>query len=215
MSTCYTSKLNNMNKYLFAVILSLTIISCKKDDVTIDQKKDYSAFLATTSKSFTGSLDKTYFNWRFGLGQFQGAAGYENGNGICDPADPDRIVFFGLTSDASGQTRFRLYSPKYNAGSEAEFSKVFSVGKKKLGDFRNDFYLSIVRDNNTFQSNGSSPISEIEILKTEVFSDYLGEKLRVWFSINANLSSCNCQNSNTTLRDGLMLAEFYGFKKEE
>ncbi len=204
-----------MFKYLLGFIFSLTIISCKKDDVVnTNSKKDYSAFLTTKSQTFRGTLDGTDFSWSFGWNQFQGIAGYENGNGICDSTDPARIVLFGLTSEGGGQTRFRIYSPKYNSTSDAEFYKVFSLGKKKLGDFRTDFYLSINKDNNFYQSNSLSEASEIEILKTEEFTDYLGKKLRVWFRIDAKLSSCNCQNNHSVLAGGLLLAEFYGFKKE-
>ena len=202
-----------MNKYFIGFILTLTIISCKKDDVVINPKKDYTAFLATTSKTFLGNLDGTNFSWSYGWNQFQGIAGYENGNGICDSTDPVRVVLFGLTSEGGGHTRFRLYSPKYNSTSESEFLKVFSLGKKQLGDFRNDFYLVINKDNNFYQSNGLSPTNEIEILKTEEFTDNLGKKLRVWFRIDAKLSSCSCQNNNSVLADGLMLAEFFGHKK--
>ena len=208
-----TSKPNNMSKYLFGLILTLTIISCKKDDVVINPKKDYTAFLATTSQTFKGNLDGTNFSWSFGWNQFQGITGYQNGNGICDSTDPVRIVLFGLTLESAGQTRFRLYSPKYNSTSESEFSKVFSLGKKKLGDFKTDFYLSINKDNNFYQSNSLSPTNEIEILKTEEFTDNLVKKLRVWFRIDAKLSSCSCQNNNSVLADGLMLAEFFGYKK--
>jgi hypothetical protein len=203
-----------MIKYFLGILLSLSIFSCKKDDVAINiSKKDYSSFLAKTNQTFQGKLNGTNFSWSFGWNQFQGNAGYENGDGICDSTDPSRVVLFGLTSDDGGYTRFRLYSPKYNSSSEAEISQIFSVGKKKLGDFRKDFYLSIYRGDKFYQTNRFNSSNEIEILKTEEFSDYLGKKLRVWFRIDAKLSSCDCQNNNSVLTDGLMVAEFFGVKK--
>jgi hypothetical protein len=201
-----------MYKYLLGFILALTIISCRKDDTGI-KKKDYSYFLNETGQTFQGKLNGENFSWSFGWNQFQGISGYENGNGVCDSTDPVRVVLYGLTLEGGGQTRFRLYSPKYNSLSDTEFSQVFSVGKKKLGDFRTDFYLSINKDNKFYQTSSLNSSSEIEILKTQEFTDYLGKKLRVWFRIDATLSSCSCQNDNSTLTDGLMLAEFYGFKK--
>lgn len=203
-----------MNKYLFGFMLTLTMISCKKEDVgNTNPKKDYSLFLAQKAQTFQGKLDGTNFSWSFGWNQFQGIAGYENGNGICDSTDPVRVVLFGLTSEGGGQTRFRLYSPKYTSTSETEFSEAFSVGKKKLGNFRKDFYLSINKDNKFYQSNSFNQTNEIEILKTEEFTDNLGKKLRVWFRLDAKLSSCSCQNNDAVLADGLMIAEFWGFKK--
>lgn len=204
-----------MTKYLLGLILTLTLFSCKKNDSEIiSPKKDYTTFLAQTIQTFQGKLDGSSFSWSYGWNAFQGIKGYENGYGICDSTDPVRIVMFGLTSEGGGHTRFRLYSPKYNSTSDSEFSNVFSLGKKKLGDFRTDFYLSINKDNNFYQSNSNSPTNEIEILKTQEFTDYNGIKnLRVWFKLDAKLSSCNCQNNNTVLADGLMIAEFYGFKK--
>jgi hypothetical protein len=73
--------------------------------------------------------------------------------------------------------------------------------------------LSINKDNNFYQSNSFNPSNEIEILKTQEFTDYLGKKLRVWFRINAKLSSCSCQSNTSVLTDGLMTAEFFGVKK--
>ncbi|HSN60523.1 MAG TPA: hypothetical protein VLR49_06295 [Ferruginibacter sp.] len=200
-----------MNKYLLGFVLTLLIISCKKDDVATPAK-DYSEFLAKTGQTFQGKLDGIGFSWSFAWQQFQGTMGYQigNGNGISDSADPYRILFFGLNSEGGGQIRFKIYSPKYNTTSEAEFSRVFGPGKKKLGDYGTDFYLSINKDNSFYQSNSFNPANEIEILKTEKYTDNIGKKLRVWFRIEAKLSTCNCQNNNSVLADGLMIAEFIG-----
>jgi hypothetical protein len=210
-----TSKLDFMTKYFLGFILMLTMFSCKKNDISIvNSKKDYTSFLTQTTQTFQGKLDGANFSWSYGWNTFQGIKGYENGNGICDSTDPVRVVLFGLTSEGGGQTRFRIYSPKYNSTSDTEISQIFSLGKKKLGDFRTDFYLSINKDNNFYQSNSYSSTNEIEILKTQEFADYNGIKnLRVWFRLDAKLSSCSCQSTNTVLADGLMIAEFYGFRK--
>lgn len=202
-----------MIKYFLGLILALTILSCRKDDVTsVTPKKDYTAFLADTIQTFYGKIDGAGFAWTFGWNQSQGITGYQNGNGICDSTDPVRILFFGLTWESDLQTRFMLYSPRYNSESETEFSQVFSLGKKKLGDFQNDFSLSIYKDNTFYQSNRLSPTNEIEILKTQEFTENTGKKLRVWFKLDATLS-CNCQNGKALLADGLMIAEFYGLRK--
>lgn len=209
-----TSKLYYMNKYLTGFIFTLIIISCKKDNTTINNpNKDYSSFLVQTSQTFQGKLDGTYFSWSFGWNKFQSFAGSENAKGICDSTDPVIVVFFGLTSEDGGQTRFSLYSPKYNSTSDSEISKVFSIGKKKLGNFRTDFYLSINKNYTFYQTKSFNSTNEIEILKTEEFTNEVGKKLRVWFRLAAKLSSCYCQSNNSVLADGLMIAEFYGFRK--
>jgi hypothetical protein len=202
-----------MIKYFFGLILTLTLFSCKKSDVPSPNQIDYSSFLAKKNQTFYGKLDGTFFSWTFGWNQSQGVAGYENGYGICDSTDPVRVVLFGLTSESDLTTRFMLYSPRYISTSATEFSQVFSLGKKKLGDFRIDFHLKVYKDNTVYQSNSLNPANEIEILKTEEFTDYSGKKLRVWFRVEGKLSSCNCQNNTSLLSDGLMIAEFYGFKK--
>lgn len=213
-----------MKKHLLGFILTLTVISCTKDGAAIgnpqkdegainNTNKDYTSFLAQTVQTFQGKLDGKNFSWSFGWNKFQGVVGYENGNGVCDSTDPVRILLFGLTSEGGGDTRFRLYSPKYNITSDAEFLKAFSVGKKKLGDFRTDFYLSINKDNTFYQTNGFYTTNEIEILKTEEFTDHLVKKLRVWFRLDAKLVSTDYQKNNTVLADGLIIAEFYAYKK--
>jgi hypothetical protein len=204
-----------MKKIVLGLAVLLVIAGCKKDGISepVSSQKDYSFFLSQTGTSFQGKLDNTTFSWRYGWRQFQSIAGFENGNGICDSTDPVRVVLYGLTSEDSAKTRFRLYSPKFNSSSESEVAQVFAVGKKKLGDFRNDFYLSIYKDNKQYQTSSTDLENQIEILKAEEFTDYLGKRLRVWFKLDANLSSCNCQNSKIALTGGLMIVEFYGFKK--
>ncbi|HET6995023.1 MAG TPA: hypothetical protein VFI06_08575 [Chitinophagaceae bacterium] len=186
--------------------LTISITACKKHGLQDNEKKDYSAFLAQSNRHFRGTFDGASFYWNFGFNQFQSITGYENGNGICDSTDPARVVLFGLTSEDGAQTRFRLYSPKYNSGSDEEISRVFGVGKKKLGDFRTDFSLVIIKDNMVYQSNRFNSTNEIEILQTQEFTDYRSKKmLRVWFRLDAKLN-------NSVLADGLMIAEFYGVK---
>jgi hypothetical protein len=199
-----------MSKYLLFIFSLCTIISCRKDDTAAPPPIDHSYYLTQKTQNFQGKLDGNAFHWSFGWRAFQGIKGYENGNGICDSTDPVRVVLFGLTSEDGGHIRFRLYSPKYNSLLPSEFSNVFSLGKKKLGDFRSDFYLSIFQAENFYESTGKSAVSEIEVLKTEEFTDYIGKQLRVWFKIHAFLSSGN----KTVLLDGFMMAEFFGYKKE-
>jgi hypothetical protein len=201
-----------MKKFFSGLLLTQLLICCNKNDASLS-KNDYAFFLANSTPTFFGKLNGKPFSWTYGWNQSQSLAGFENGNGICDSTDPVRVVLYGLTSEMDLQTRFILYSPKYNSQSEADISRVFSVGTKKLGDFRSDFHLKIYKDNQYYQSNGLSAKNEIEILKTEEFSDNFGKKLRVWFRIDARLSSCSCQNNNASLSDGLMIAEFSGFKK--
>jgi hypothetical protein len=202
-----------MNKWLLCLILSLTIIGCKKDDAGTKQK-DYTYFLKQTTPKFQGKLNNEAFTWIYGQ-QCQSMAGYQNGSGICDSTDPVRMVLYGLTLNSDFQQRYVLYSPKYNTSSETEFARVFTVGKKTLGTLGADFYLSITRDNKIYQTNANNE-NEIEILKTQEFTDYLGDKLRVWFKLNAKLTpACGgCQSDNLVLSDGILLTEFYGFRKK-
>ncbi len=202
-----------MTKYILGLIFILTIFSCTEDDsVLVSPVKDYTSFLAQTTPKFSGRIDNAWFSWIFTLGNSQSMAGYHNGYGICDPNDPMRVVFFGLTSESDLQTRFTLYSPRYN--SESEVAQVFGVGKKKLGNFRDDFYLSMYKDGKIYQSNDLNSTNEIEILKTEEFTNHTGKKLRVWFRIDAKLLSYSYPGNLSLLTDGLMIAEFNYFKKE-
>jgi hypothetical protein len=141
-------------------------------------------------------------------------AGYQNGNGICDSTDPVRMLLYGLTLNNDFQQRYTLYSPRYNTSSETEFAQVFTVGKKTLGTLGTDFYLSITRDNKIYQTTADNE-NEIEILNTQEYTDYLGDKLRVWFKLNAKLTlACGCQSDNLVLSDGILLTEFLGFRKK-
>ena len=217
------TKISNMIKYFIALFIASTLLGCKKDTQLVEitrkdarkvscPKLDESYFLTLTNQSFRGELDGTCFSWSFGLSQFQGIAGYENGNGVCDSTDPVRMLLFGLTSEDGGQTRFWLYSPKYDVSSEGEFSNVFGLGKKKIGVLREDFYLAVKKDGKFYQSDRSNQSNEMEVLKTEEFTDDFNTKIRVWFKINARLSLQDVQNSNIVLANALMIAEFYGHR---
>lgn len=200
-----------MKKYLIGIILALTIFSCKKDD----SQKDYSSFLKQSSQTFQGELDKSYFSMSYGGSSgYQSTAGYENGNGVCDSTDPVRVVLFGLTAVNDSKKSFILYSPKFNTTSESEISKVFSIGKKKLGAYRSDFYLRITQGNKLYESNGFNNTNEIEILKTVEYIDNISKMrtLRVWFRLDAKLSSCGCESNSSVLSNGLMIAEFIGVR---
>jgi hypothetical protein len=102
----------------------------------------------------------------------------------------------------------------FDSTSDSEIYTVFSLGKKKLGDYKTDFYLSINMGNNLYQSNGFNFMNEIEILKTQEFIDSFDNlrKIRVWIKLDARLSSCGCQDNNSVLTDGLMIAEFRGIR---
>lgn len=204
----------NMKKFLLGLTLILTIISCKKEDVqSANGKKDYTSFLAKNTQTFYGVLDDFQFAWSFGWNESQSSAGFENGYGVCDPKEPVRLVNFGLLWEKDLKTRFTIYSPRYNSTSENEIARVFGIGKKKLGDIRNDFYISIYIGGKDYESNNLSPNNEIEILKTEEFNDGVNGKLRVWFRIDAKLSSCKCKDDKLVPLSGMMVAEFYGFRK--
>ncbi len=201
-----------MIKPLLSFILILIIVSCKKDDLQITPREDNAKFLTTSLPIFIGNLGGNNFSWSNG-GQGGQWGGYTNDN--CDPTNPMKIVIFGLS--LGGQTAFKLYSPKHNTTSQEEFDRLFSLGKKKLGDFQTDFHLEILKEkeNKFYQSSSLASINEIEILKTEEFTDYFGQKLRVWFKITAKLSCNSTSNDNDgLLSNGLMIAEFQTFKKE-
>lgn len=214
-----------MIKHLLVLFTVLTLLGCKKDAQLVETPKkedqkiscpkmDESYFLTLTNQSFQGELDGACFSWSFGLSQFQGIAGYENGNGVCDSTDPVRMLLFGLTS-GGGQNRFWLYSPKYDVTADADFLKVFGLGKKKLGVLRDDFYLAIKKDGKIYQTDRTNQSNDIEILKAEEFTDYVTPKIRVWFKLNAKLSLQDDQSSTIVLANGFIIAEFYGHRRTD
>ncbi len=199
-----------MKQFLPTLLLIVTVISCNKEDMI--SPKDYTAFLKKTQQTFGGNLNGKDFYWRFALDGCQGLAGFQNGNGICDSTDPERVVLFGLNS-TDGQNGFTLYSPKFNSASDIEILHLFSPGIKQLGDLNKDFHLSMRINGQLYSSGRLNAVGEIEILKSEEFTDYLGKKIRVWFRLDGRMASCNCNNNSVILKDGLMIAEFWGYKK--
>jgi len=203
-----------MNKFIIGLAFLVVLSSCTKEKITDPATaKDYSIFLTQTAQTFQGKFNGSAFYWFFGYSQFQSTAGFYNGNGVCDSTDPERILVFGLTSEDDLETRFLISTPKYNSSVDQELEKIFTPGKKKLGNLYTDFHLTVTKDKKDYKTSATDTNNEIEVLKTEPFTDYLGKKLRVWFRLSGKLSSCNCQNSTINLTDGVILAEFFGYKK--
>jgi hypothetical protein len=205
-----------MKSLLAVFTLCVIFVSCSKnsdEDIIIEQPKDYSAFLSTTDYKFFGKLDGVDFFWAMGVAKFQSLTGYENPDGICDTTNYDRTLLFGLSSEDGGKTRFQIHTPACNVKSQDGFNKVFSVGEKTLGARNIDFFLAIQIGDKQYYTNSYSGKNEIEILKTEEFNNYWGNpRLRVWFKIDADLASCECNTVSSRLTDGLLVAEFYGYK---
>ncbi len=207
-----------MRAFVLLSFLSVLFFSCEKEEEIVPVQKDFSHFLLQTTPTFKGILDGTGISWKFGAGTgFYSQQGYKNGNGICDPTDPERVVEYGLISN-DGQKRLLIQSPKYNSASNEELEEVFSVGKKKLGDEYTDFHLSIKLTDTHYYSSGSVPESTLEILKTEEFvNEHSEESVRVWFVLDAEMVNCECEQKgeHPKLTNGLIIAEFIYCKQEK
>ncbi|MDB5197544.1 MAG: hypothetical protein JWP88_1915 [Flaviaesturariibacter sp.] len=201
-----------MSRCLYFLMIMASFVSCKKSE-TVIPPENHSLFLATQNTMFTGKLDNTSMDWRFGMA-FQKSMSNENGTGICDPSDPIRLVSFSLIDNANPQDRFILYSPKYDASSNTAISSIFTPGKKKLGNKRTDFYFEWRLGSKTYSTTGSNTPGEIEILKAEEIINPIGMYImRVWFKINGNMSTCACTNAKSVPVNGYLLAEFIEYRK--
>lgn len=203
-----------MKKIIFAVSI-LIFIGCSKDDdhQVNDVKKDYSFFLNSTNPQFRGNIGTSSLIWQFNAGTYQMSSGFFYPNG--DSQDPHRLLRFVLNQE-NGNNQFLITTPIYDTSSETEYNNVFGLGPKSIGDSDNDYHIRIVNNNITHQICNSSANYKIEVLKKEeiIFENPNQNKLKVWFKLdNIKLNNCN-PNTDYDLNDGLIIAEFYGYKIE-
>jgi hypothetical protein len=199
-------------KILFLSILSLIILGCNKDDDN-ENKVDYTSFFEKTRPQFTGNINNNSLFWDFNVGTYQmsSASLYPNG----DSTDPNRLLRFVLNEE-NGNNQFIITTPIFDISSENDFNTVFSLGKKKLGDYNENYHISITNNNYTYQICNSAANYNIEVLKTEeiILESPNQNILKVWFKIdNIELNKCN-PNINYSLTNGLLLAQFIGYRND-
>lgn len=198
-----------MKRIILIILTTTLLIGCGEEN---EVRPNYSEFFKLDYPTFRGAINNTNISWNYGLFQFQMTTGYQSGTGICnDTTDFTRIAIFGLMSD-DNQKRVMLYSPIYDVKNLDWFKSLFKIGKRKLGGFREDFYLTVTRDGKFSETNNLNK-GEIEILKTEEFiNPFSKPSLRVWFSLDTELLPCNRLETSTILKEGLIIAEFWDYK---
>lgn len=200
-----------MRKLILAFIV-FTFIGCSNDDDN-EVDNDYSTFLNRTRPQFSGELNNIRLFWEFNVGTYQINSGFFNRSG--DPDDPNRILRFILIQD-NGKNQFEIRTPAFDTSSEVEFDEVFGLGLKKLGDSDEDYQISILDRSVNYQICNSSSNYNVEVLKTEVTrpEGRSSDVLKVWFKIDTiEFDDCDL-NTDSELTNGLVLAEFIGFKSE-
>jgi hypothetical protein len=204
-----------MKNYLLLVLNILFLSGCTKQDYPYlgeTPKPDYTKFLASKNMEFSGKFQQYEFSWPYGF-EYQANAGFQNPGGGCDSGNPFRVAIFALvTNDAT--TWFRLCSPTYYSPTFKQdyLDAMFKPGLRQLGSRGENFSLEIFKDNNYYVSYDNSPQSKIEIMKTEKFKDGYGEsRIRVWFLVNAILKTNGDESKPAPIKEGLMVANFWGF----
>ncbi len=196
-------------KRILIFLLTISLVSCSNDE---DKREpNYSTFLNKRTPSLSGMLNSSYINWEFGWNEFQMTTGYENGNGVCLPTDPVRILMFGLSSDDSSK-QFTLITPKMDTSNQNEVNSVLNIGEKQFGDVYNKFQLKIQKNNNLYINNPNSN-QKLEILKTEEFLNYDNKMhMLVWIKIdNLELENVNQSGEKIQLVDAFIIAELQGY----
>jgi hypothetical protein len=156
-----------MRRLILYGVLVLSVLACKKDkDERQRSEKDYSLFLAQTQPEFQGKLNENPFSWKFAWGQFQKSGVYAPLPNSQDTSELVRMVASGLISPGANLRWSMLHTPRYNSGSESEIAKVFSIGKKNLGEYISDYHLELFTNGVLYKSRGFEAKNEVEILKT-------------------------------------------------
>lgn len=199
-------------KKVFLSILVTIIVGCNKDDDN-NNKVDYTSFFEKTRPQFSGNINNNFLFWEFNFGTYQmsSASLYPNG----DATDPNRLLRFVLNQE-NGNNQFVITTPIFDITSENDFNTVFGLGKKKLGDYNENYHISITDNNYNYQICKSTANYSIEVLKTEeiILESPNYNILKVWYKIdNIELNKCN-PNNNYSLTDGLIIAQFIGYKNE-
>lgn len=201
-------------KKIVLTLFILTLWSCSNEEENLIPKEDYATFLNDHIPSFKGKLNTQAFYWKYGQYTGQIATGYENGNGICDPSDPVRILSFGLSVENEAN-QLIFITPKMNINNQSEVNTILSKGKKNIGTLYNDFQI-IIRKNDVIYT--SNPISnqQFEILKTEDFiNDFNKKRKLVWIKIDhLELTNCNTCGDKLQVTEGFIIAELEGYQME-
>jgi hypothetical protein len=201
-----------MRRLILYCALTLTLLACKKDQSEPRSlENNHASFLAQTEPAFQGKFNENPFSWKSGWNQFQRGYVYTPMPDGQDTSELVRVIASELISWGSNLRWSMLHTPKYNSGSESEVVKVFSVGKKNLGDYISDYHLEIFTNGVLYKSARFKTTNAIEVLKAKESNDDLGKKILLWMKISGVLKSSN-GNDSLTLNEGLMIAEFYRFK---
>lgn len=197
-------------KRILILLLTISLVSCSNDDEQQNTQPNYTSFFNKRTPSLSGKLNSQPINWEFGY-DYQMTTGFDNGNGVCSPTDPVRILFFGLTDNNDVSNQIYLVTPKMDTSNQNEVQNVLSIGEKQFGDFYNKFHFRILKNNNIYVNNPNTN-QKLEILKTEEFLNYDNKKhMLVWIKIdNLELENSNQSGEKIQLKDGFMIAELYG-----
>ena len=188
------------NIWLNLLFLALLLTGCREAEIT--PRPDYSAFLAETTPCFRGKINGVYFSYSSGS-QWQQHNTYNT-------TAEHQLIKFGLTSEVDHITTFQLTCPGYYATSESEFDSIFIPGVQHFGPIH--FFLDMNYKGNYYYSAYAPAGNEIEILKVHEFTRNGEPMLKVWFRIDTKLSTILGMN-HVALTEGLMLAEFVGYKR--
>ena len=197
-------------KKIILFVLVLCFIGCSSDDEH-EANIDYSYFLNSTHPQFKGKINDSQFLWDSKSYKYLVNSSYIFPNG--DSEDPHRFLRFVLFED-NGNNEIAVTAPIYDTSSEIEFEEVFGIGVKKIGKYNSNFHIRIINKDINYEICNSDANYNIEILKTEEIISMSTQPsvLKVWFKIdNIKLSNCN-PNTNDELNNGLVIAEFVGYR---
>jgi hypothetical protein len=195
-----------MKTYLLLVFSSLLFSSCSSDDNTTD----YSSFLNETTPQFNAKIDGIEKSWKFDSNFQLGMWGDPMTE---DPADSNRYLSFMITEQSLNR-RFVMRTPAYNASSLTEFQQTFGIGKKELGSYIKNFYITVKDGNHEYLVCAATLGNKLEILKTVELIDPIFNLpcLKVWFKIN-KINSTNCSTGDEfEMKDVMIIAEFVEYK---
>lgn len=199
-------------KKIILLVLLFSFIGCSKDD-DHEAKTDYSYFLSLTQPQFRGKINDSKLYWDSTYSKYLVNSAYIFPTG--DSEDPHRFLRFVLFQD-NGNNEIVITAPIYDTSSETEFEEVFGIGVKKTGAYNSNFHFSILSNDIHYEICNLDANYNIEILKTEEIISETSQPsvLKVWFKIdNTKLNNCS-PNGNDELIDGIVLAQFIGYKSE-
>lgn len=184
----------NTSRCAFLCLLILSVSSCSDNEA----KPDYSSFLKLDYPMFAGKIDGKYVFWKYGLEQFQMSQLIKPSGSTNDSTDFSRFIGFSLISDDT-ENQVDLVGPIFNILDN---------------NWQDEFRLTIVRDGNMIHSSLLAE-GEIAILQVQEFSNPFNKpSMRVWLTLRGKLSSArSCSPNDAVLTDGLMIAEFWDYKR--